>query len=159
MLQSTLFKWTRPWKRWNFLCEQQEPYLYKECWVHLSKPKILCHLLNRSLTMQDTYCTQQALFLMLKPYQLMFLKESKLHKPQSCDGGKGQHRFPETTHSKRSQWCRQGLGVTKKLHVNRNILPRILRLHLWSNSFQVSVVLAGIIQREPNRLQSHQKWL
>lgn len=42
------------------------------------------------------------------------------------------------------------------MDVNRNILPKILRVHLWSNSFQVSAVLADILQREPSRIQSSQ---
>lgn len=84
-------------------------------------------------------------------------------KNQSCTShgavmeGKGSTvRFPATTHSKRSRSWRQGLEALQRTDVNRNTLPKILRVHSWSNSFQVSVVLADIIQREPNRLESSQ---
>lgn len=87
--------------------------------------------------------------------QLWFLKESKQHKSWSCDRGQGQ-QIPWITHSKRSRSCRQGLEALQKMDVNRNVLPKILRVYLWSNSFQVSVVLADILQSEPSRIQSSQ---
>lgn len=103
----------------------------------------------------DTYCTQQTIFLMQKPCQLWFLKESKLHKSQSCDGGKGQHSQIPWNHTLQEVKIMQitAWGITKD-SCERNILPRILRVHLWSNSFQISVILVDIIKREPNRLQS-----
>lgn len=126
----------------GYICQSQKYCVI--CWTRLSQFKI-----HTAHNKYSSYCKSHV--------------SSGSWKNQSCTShgavmeGKGSTvRFPGTTLSKRSRSCRQGLEALQKTDVNRTILPKILRAHSWSNSFQASVVWADTIQREPNRLQSSQ---
>lgn len=74
--------------------------------------------------------------------------------------GKGSTvRFPGRTHSKRSRSCRQGLEALQKMDVNRNILPKILRVHLGSNSISGFCCISRHHTKRTKQTSEQSKWL
>lgn len=151
-----LSKWTTSLKIWNFSHEHQESYLYNDCWIHLSKPKVRHHSPNRSFPIQDTYCAQYLFLLQTHVSSGSWMTQSCADHGAGIEGKGSTVRLPGTTGSKRSRSCRQGLKTLRKVDTKRNILPKILGVHLWCNSFRVFFISANFIQKEPNRLQSCQ---